>query len=108
MFSPPRWFTISSHSCCLYYPCLCKLADINSVISDPPALFFFLKGAKIPVPPFLRGARACFQTSLSDLDPPKSRLKRGTLTKFSPLDQGGWGGSNGLRTSNRGIESIQH
>jgi len=51
--------------------------------------------------------RACFQTSLSDLDPPKSPLKRGTLTKFSPLDKGGWGGSNGLKTRPRGIESLQ-
>jgi RNA polymerase sigma factor (sigma-70 family) len=42
--------------------------------------------------------RACFQTSLSDLDPPKSPLKRGTLIGFSPLDKGGWGGSNGLKT----------
>jgi hypothetical protein len=56
----------------------------------------------------IRLSRACFQTSPSDLDPPKSPLKRGTLTKFSPLDKGGWGGSNGLKTRTRGIESLQH
>ncbi len=42
--------------------------------------------------------RACFQTSPSDSDPPKSPLKRGTLSEFSPLVKGGWGGSPGLKT----------
>ncbi|HEY9649694.1 MAG TPA: cobyrinate a,c-diamide synthase [Coleofasciculaceae cyanobacterium] len=42
--------------------------------------------------------RTCFQTSPSDLDPPKSPLKRGTLTQFSPLKKGDWGGSPGLTT----------
>jgi len=58
--------------------------------------------------------RACFQTSPSDSDPPKSPLKRGTLTEFSPLVsnvppyQGGirgvrsWGGSGGLKTVSQG------
>jgi amino acid adenylation domain-containing protein len=56
------------------------------------------------------GTGACFQTSPSDLDPPKLELKRGTLTEFSPLVSnvppyqggirgvGGWGGSKGLKT----------
>ncbi len=44
------------------------------------------------------GSRACFQTSPSDSDPPKSPLKRGTSTEFSPLKTGGWGGSPGLKT----------
>ncbi len=35
-------------------------------------------------------------------DPPKSPLKRGTLTEFSPLKKGGWGGSPGLKTDPRG------
>ena len=69
------------------------------------------------------GTRACFQTSPSDLDPPKSPLKsdrilgvallpqnfeqdRGTLTEFSPLLKAGalvrsWGGSRGLKTDPR-------
>ena len=42
--------------------------------------------------------RACFQTFRSDSDPPKSPLKRGTLSEFSPLFKGGWGGSPGLKT----------
>jgi len=42
--------------------------------------------------------RACFETSPSDSDPPKSPLKRGTLTEFSPLLKGGWGGSPDLKT----------
>ena len=41
-------------------------------------------------------------SSPSDLDPPKSPLKRGTLTEFSPLFKGGWGGSPGLETHPRG------
>jgi predicted ATPase/GAF domain-containing protein len=41
-------------------------------------------------------------SSPSDLDPPKSPLKRGTLTEFSPLLKGGWGGSPGLETHPRG------
>jgi len=36
-----------------------------------------------------------FSPSPSDSDPPKSPLKRGTLTQFSPLFKGGWGGSPG-------------
>ncbi|HAA31529.1 MAG TPA: chitooligosaccharide deacetylase NodB-like protein, partial [Cyanobacteria bacterium UBA8553] len=36
---------------------------------------------------------SCFPTSSSDFDPPKSPLKQGTLTEFSPLNKGGWGGS---------------
>jgi hypothetical protein len=31
-------------------------------------------------------------------DPPKSPLKRGTLSGFSPLKKGGWEGSPGLKT----------
>ena len=46
--------------------------------------------------------RACFQTSPSDSDPPKSPLTRGTLTEFSPLKKGGWGGSGGLKTVSKG------
>ncbi len=42
--------------------------------------------------------RACFETSPSDSDPPKSPLKRGTLTELSPLKKGGWGGSPDLKT----------
>ncbi|MGB3205601.1 MAG: molybdate ABC transporter permease subunit [Crinalium sp.] len=45
--------------------------------------------------------KACFQINSSDLDPPKSPLKRGTLIGFSPLFKGGWGGSNGLKTRHR-------
>jgi len=47
--------------------------------------------------PLLTPPRACFQTSPSDSDPPKSPhlrsgLKRGTLSEFSPLKKGGtWG-----------------
>jgi hypothetical protein len=49
------------------------------------------------------GTRACLQTTLSDSDPPKSPLKRGTLTEFSPLFKAGalvrsGGGSPGLQT----------
>jgi Arginyl tRNA synthetase N terminal domain/DALR anticodon binding domain len=33
-------------------------------------------------------ARACFQTFQSDSDPPKSPLKRGTLSEFSPFKMG--------------------
>jgi hypothetical protein len=51
----------------------------------------------------IRLSRACFQTSPSDLAPPKSGLKRGTLTKFSPLFKAGalvrsWGGSRVFKT----------
>jgi DALR anticodon binding domain len=42
--------------------------------------------------------RACFQTFRSDSDPPKSPLTRGTLSEFSPLFKGDWGGSPGLKT----------
>jgi D-alanyl-D-alanine carboxypeptidase/D-alanyl-D-alanine-endopeptidase (penicillin-binding protein 4) len=59
-------------------------------------------------------ARAYFPTFLSDLDPPKSPLKKGTLTEFSPhpsrsplkgerskdealYSLGGWEGSEGLK-----------
>jgi len=43
--------------------------------------------------PLLTPPRAGFQTSPSDSDPPKSPLKRGTLSEFSPLLKGGtWGG----------------
>jgi hypothetical protein len=44
--------------------------------------------------------RVCKENSSSpsDLDPPKSPFKRGTLTEFSPLFKGGWGGSPGLET----------
>ncbi|HEY9611769.1 serine/threonine-protein kinase, partial [Allocoleopsis sp.] len=62
--------------------------------------------------------RARFQTSLPHSDPPKSPLKRGTLTEFSPhpshspllgerskdeafYSLGGWGGSEGLKTDPR-------
>jgi RNA polymerase sigma-70 factor (ECF subfamily) len=45
--------------------------------------------------------RACFQTSLSDLDPPKSPLKRGTLIGFSPLTKGGWGGQDRCEQSDK-------
>ena len=44
--------------------------------------------------------RACFQTLSLDLDPPKSPLTRGTLTKFSLVIKG-WGGSKGLKTRPR-------
>jgi acyl-CoA synthetase (AMP-forming)/AMP-acid ligase II len=54
-----------------------------------------------PLPPKVGRVRACFQTSPSDSDPPKSELKR-TLTEFSPLVKGGWGGSPGLKTLPRG------
>jgi hypothetical protein len=58
------------------------------------------RGLRFLLPPFLtlaggdlRGEktrpRACFQTSQSDLDPPKSPLKRGTLSRFSPLFKAG-------------------
>jgi len=53
--------------------------------------------------PLPRGARAFFQTSPTDLDPPKSPLKRGTLTEFSPLNQGSRGGSEGLKKDPRGV-----
>jgi len=44
-------------------------------------------------------ARAGFENSQPDSDPPKSPLKRGTLTtSCSPLLKGGWGGSPGLPT----------
>jgi 4a-hydroxytetrahydrobiopterin dehydratase len=42
--------------------------------------------------------RAGFQTFPSDSDPPKSPLKRGTLTEFSPLKKGDLGGSPSLKT----------
>ncbi|TAF63693.1 MAG: tetratricopeptide repeat protein [Oscillatoriales cyanobacterium] len=48
--------------------------------------------------------RECFQAFQLDSDPPKSPLKRGTLSEFSPLCRGGapvpalWGGSPGLKT----------
>ena len=79
-------------------------------------------------PQFSDPTRACFQTSPSDSDPPKSPveippsppLKRGgseeaapftsrkTLTKFSPLNKGGWGGSPGLKTDpNLDLPSLQ-
>jgi hypothetical protein len=35
-------------------------------------------------------------------DPPKSPLKRGTLSRFSPLFKGGMGGIWGLKTRPRG------
>ncbi len=40
-------------------------------------------------------------------DPPKSELIRGTLIKFSPLNKGGWGGSDTSQTSseNRFLET---
>ncbi|MEG4228012.1 cobaltochelatase subunit CobN [Microcoleus sp. N9_B2] len=42
---------------------------------------------------------ACFETFQSDSYPPKSPLRRGTLTtSCSPLIKGGWGGSPGLPT----------
>jgi hypothetical protein len=40
-----------------------------------------------PTPPYQGGAMSYSQTSLSDLDPPKSPLKRGTLTDSSPLSK---------------------
>ncbi|MFB8796612.1 MAG: cobaltochelatase subunit CobN [Microcoleus sp.] len=44
-------------------------------------------------------ARAGFGTLPPDFDPPKSPLRRGTLTTSgSPLIKGGWGGSPGLQT----------
>jgi WD40 repeat protein len=52
-------------------------------------------------------------TSLSDSDPPKPPLKRGTLNqllttetlnKFSPLNKGGWGGSPKLRINPKTIQ----
>jgi len=47
-----------------------------------------------------------FLTRLPDDDPPKSPLKRGTLTEFSPLIKGGWGGSPGLKTDPRGDRTL--
>jgi amino acid adenylation domain-containing protein/non-ribosomal peptide synthase protein (TIGR01720 family) len=42
-------------------------------------------------------------------DPPKSPLKRGTLSEFSPLVKGGWGGSHGEKTNpNRLLIVIHH
>ncbi|MEG4858378.1 cobaltochelatase subunit CobN [Microcoleus sp. K1-B6] len=42
-------------------------------------------------------AGACFENFQPDSDPPKSPLRRGTLTtSCSPLIKGGWGGSPGL------------
>ncbi len=49
----------------------------------------------------LGASRCVFLPSPSDLDPPKSPLKRGTLTEFSPLKKGGMGGSWGLKTDPR-------
>jgi len=43
------------------------------------------------VPPLLRGARACFQTSPPDSDPPKSPFLRGTLTLVPPFLRGARG-----------------
>ncbi|MEG4579456.1 cobaltochelatase subunit CobN [Microcoleus sp. MON1_C5] len=44
-------------------------------------------------------AGACFATLQPDSDPPKSPLRRGTLTtSCSPLIKGGWGGSPALPT----------
>jgi tetratricopeptide (TPR) repeat protein/glycosyltransferase involved in cell wall biosynthesis len=52
--------------------------------------------------------RECFQAFQLDSDPPKSPLKRGTLSEFSPLCRGGapvparlLGGSPGLKTGPR-------
>ncbi|MEZ2238967.1 tetratricopeptide repeat protein [Microcoleus sp.] len=45
--------------------------------------------------------RECFQAFQLDSDPPKSPLKRGTLSEFSPIVKGGWGGSPGLKTGPR-------
>ena len=39
-------------------------------------------------------------------DPPKSPLIRGTLTEFSPLNKGGWGGSKGLKTQPVGLGKL--
>jgi selenide,water dikinase len=69
------------------------------------------------------GARARFQTSPLDSDPPKSPfviplpspflrgkpedaaplISRGTLIQFSPLVKGGWGGSPGLKTDPKNL-----
>jgi len=74
-----------------------------------------IRFAQMRTSPLFR-ARACFQTSPSDSDPPKSPLEippspplkrggsedaaplisRGTLIQFSPLSKGGWGGSSSL------------
>ncbi|HAJ62180.1 MAG TPA: cobyrinic acid a,c-diamide synthase [Cyanobacteria bacterium UBA8543] len=48
--------------------------------------------------PLLTPTKEYFQTSPSQSDPPKSPLKKGTLTEFSPLFKGGWGGSSDLTT----------
>ncbi|WP_293337648.1 CHASE2 domain-containing protein [Microcoleus sp. CAWBG58] len=45
--------------------------------------------SKKPPPANINVSRAYFETLQSDSDPPKSPLKRGTLTPFSPLCRGG-------------------
>jgi hypothetical protein len=47
-----------------------------------------------------------FLTRLPEDDAPKSPFLRGTLTEFSPLDKGGWGGSPGLKTNPRGDRTL--
>ncbi|HEY9611843.1 RluA family pseudouridine synthase [Allocoleopsis sp.] len=62
-----------------------------------PLMGFLLSGLLKwrPNPP---ASGTCFQSVPLESDPPKSPLKRGTLTEFSPLNKGGWGGSPRLRT----------
>jgi energy-coupling factor transporter ATP-binding protein EcfA2 len=50
--------------------------------------------------------RQLFLAYLPTDDPPKSPLKRGTLTEFSPLIKGGWGGSPGLNPDLRGDRTL--
>jgi cobaltochelatase CobN len=69
--------------------------------------------------------KACFENLPPDSDPPKSPLRRGTLTtdsdppksplkrrtlttSYSPLLKGGWGGSPGLKTLPKGDEEGGH
>jgi len=68
---------------------------------NPPQSPLGFGGKLSPSPNLPGGLGRVFSPSPSDLDPPKSPLKRGTLTEFSPLFKGGWGGSPGLKTDPR-------
>jgi len=77
---------------------ICSSRSVQGSVHKLHSCFNSLDSSTGYSSPQPRRARAFFQTSPPDSDPPKSPFSRGTLTEFSPLFKGGRGGDRGLKT----------